>query len=119
MPDEVVTGEAPEQEQQGQQQEQVIEQPKVDPYEDKARATGWRPLEEFEGDPETWVDAKEFLGRAPLFDKIKHQTKKQKELEKAHSDAPPCGYTPPTRFRKGYGEKGQAVVQRHLREMRG
>jgi hypothetical protein len=36
----------------------------------KAARHGWKPLEEYEGDPDTWVDAKEFLGRAPLFERI-------------------------------------------------
>lgn len=37
----------------------------------KARTLGWKPLEEFKGDPGEWVDAKEFVGRQSLFDKIK------------------------------------------------
>ena len=41
----------------------------------------------------------------------------QEELEKAHSDVPPCGYTPPTRIRPKAEEKSMAVVKRHLREV--
>jgi hypothetical protein len=37
---------------------------------EKARAKGWTPLETWRGDPEDWVDAKEFLGREKLFSKI-------------------------------------------------
>jgi len=47
-----------------------------------AREKGWRPKEEFDGDPETWVSADEFVKRQPLFDKLKLQSKKVKELEK-------------------------------------
>lgn len=47
-----------------------------------AREKGWRPKEEYEGDPNAWVGAEEFVKRQPLFDKIKIQTKKLKELEK-------------------------------------
>jgi hypothetical protein len=47
-----------------------------------AREKGWRPKEEYEGDPEAWVAAEEFVKRQPLFDKIKVQSKKLKELEK-------------------------------------
>jgi hypothetical protein len=36
----------------------------------KARTKGWRPLEEWHGEPEDWVDSREFLGREPLFDRI-------------------------------------------------
>src|SRR5512138_1524244 len=51
-------------------------------YETVAREKGWRPKEEYEGDHEAWVDAEEFIKRQPLFDKIKSQSKKLKELEK-------------------------------------
>lgn len=57
--------------------------------EDRARQKGWRPKEEFKGDVTDWVDAREFLGRAPLFDKIKdlkgelhkQQTRFEKDME--------------------------------------
>ena len=51
-------------------------------YETVAREKGWRPKEEFDGDDDSWVDAQEFVKRQPLFDKIKSQSKKMKELEK-------------------------------------
>lgn len=44
--------------------------------EEKARTKGWKPLEEFKGDPADWVPAKEFVGREKLFDKI-HDLKNQ------------------------------------------
>lgn len=47
-----------------------------------AREKGWRSKEEFEGDEESWVGAEEFIKRQPLFDKIKTQSKKLKELER-------------------------------------
>src|SRR3990172_4739307 len=53
-----------------------------DSAEASARAQGWKPKEEFTGDPALWVDAKEFVGRAPLFDKIKTQSKDLKEIRK-------------------------------------
>jgi len=53
-----------------------------DPSETAARTQGWKPKEEFTGDPALWVDAKEFIGRAPLFDKIKTQGKDLKEIRK-------------------------------------
>lgn len=49
---------------------------KPDPLVEKARASGWRPKEEFEGDPDQWVDAGEFVRRKPLFDQL-HTLKKQ------------------------------------------
>jgi hypothetical protein len=56
------------------------DKPKIDdtpdPLVEKARASGWRPKEEFEGDPDQWVDAGEFVRRKPLFDQL-HTLKKQ------------------------------------------
>jgi len=57
-----------------------------DPLEAKAREMGWRPSTEFEGDSEEWVDAREFIKRAPLFERLKSQGKKLKEQEKALHD---------------------------------
>jgi hypothetical protein len=47
-----------------------------DPVAEKAMAAGWRPLEEYQGDPEAWVDAKEFIKRAPLYEK-NHKLKRE------------------------------------------
>lgn len=54
---------------------------------EKARSKGWRPLEEFKGDPADWVDYGEFLGRQKLFDKI-HDLKNQlsRQASKFESD---------------------------------
>lgn len=62
--------------------ETQAEEVKVDPAEETARSQGWKPKEEYAGDPALWVDAKEFLGRAPLFEKIKGQTKAVKDLQR-------------------------------------
>jgi hypothetical protein len=48
-------------------------------FETTAKEKGWRPKEEYDGDG--WVGAEEFVKRQPLFDKIKIQSKKLKELE--------------------------------------
>lgn len=53
-----------------------------DPIVGKATAAGWRPLEEFQGDPEEWVDAKEFIKRAPLYEKNRNLKRKVSDLEK-------------------------------------
>jgi len=68
-------------------EESQIETPEtVDPFFETAKEKGWKPLEEFDGDPNEWVDAKEFVKRAPLFDRLKTQGKKLKEQEKALHD---------------------------------
>ena len=48
----------------------TIQQEQVQAVENKARTKGWRPLDEWHGPAEDWVDAKEFVGREKLFDRI-------------------------------------------------
>lgn len=55
----------------------------ADPYEDKAREQGWKPKEEYEGEPEKWKPAKEFVERGELFSKIDSMGKELKETRKA------------------------------------
>ena len=57
-------------------------QGEVNPVEEKARAGGWKPLDEWEGEETDWIDAKEFVGRQPLFDKIKDLKGDVKGLQK-------------------------------------
>lgn len=52
------------------------------PAEVEARASGWVPKDEFHGDEFKWVDADEFVRRAPLFKKIDIQTRELKEVKK-------------------------------------
>ena len=46
------------------QQEQAQHTP--DPIETRALEMGWRPKEEFDGNEEDFIDAKEFVRRKPL-----------------------------------------------------
>ena len=57
--------------------------PEVDPYEEKAREEGWKPKEEYEGDPTKWRPAKEFVERGELFGKIDTLGKELKDTKKA------------------------------------
>lgn len=59
------------------------EAPQYTDIEIKALDLGWRPKEEFEGDEEAFIDAKEFVRRQPLFDKISQQSREIKEVRKA------------------------------------
>ena len=54
-----------------------------DPYEAKALELGWRPKEEWDGPEEDFIDAKEFVRRKPLFERIESQSKAFKELKQA------------------------------------
>lgn len=54
----------------------------INPYEEQAKAKGWRPKDDFDGDTSQWVDAEEFVKREPLFDKIRNQSKELKDMRK-------------------------------------
>lgn len=63
--------------------EQSTEPKQYSEIELRAMDMGWRPQEEFEGNPDDFVDAKEFVRRQPLFDKIESQSKELKNVKKA------------------------------------
>jgi len=69
----IIDGEQPENE----QVERVVE---PNPIEEEARALGWRPKEEFDRDPENWVDADRFM------EMPKTQLRVSRDLNKAISD---------------------------------
>jgi regulator of replication initiation timing len=49
----------------------------------KALDMGWRPLSDFNGAEEDFIDAKEFVNRKPLFDRIETQSKQIKNVTRA------------------------------------
>lgn len=55
----------------------------ADSYESQARDQGWKPKEEYQGDPEKWKPAKEFVERGELFGKIDSMGRELKETRKA------------------------------------
>lgn len=59
-----------------------VVQNEPDAAEIEARASGWVPKDEFHGEAHKWVDAGEFVRRAPLFQKIDLQTRELKELKR-------------------------------------
>jgi hypothetical protein len=54
-------------------------------YEKNARMDGWAPKDEYKGDPKLWVDAKEWIARAPLLHKISSQSKEMKNMTKTNA----------------------------------
>jgi hypothetical protein len=54
-------------------------------FTEEASSMGWKPQEEWVGNPDDWVDAKEYVQRGELFDKIKSVTTHSKRLEKQMS----------------------------------
>jgi len=51
-------------------------------YELEASKDGWRPLEEWEGNPDDWKDAKSFVRDGELFKKIEEVKRENKNLRK-------------------------------------
>lgn len=66
-----------------QNQNNLNQIPQEDSYESQAREQGWKPKEEYEGDPSKWRPAKEFVERGELFGKIDSMGKELKETRKA------------------------------------
>lgn len=63
--------------------ETVVETPPQESsVEIKAREMGWRPLEEWDGDPDDWRNAREFVDRKPLYEKIDHLSRSLKDTNR-------------------------------------
>lgn len=67
----------------GEETEQEPAAPVLEPYEEEARSQGWKPKDEYEGDPDKWRPAKEFYERGELFGKIDSMGRELKETRKA------------------------------------
>lgn len=52
--------------------------------EDVAREQGWRPKEEYDGDPTKWVSAETFVAKGELIDRIEALGKELKQAKKAN-----------------------------------
>lgn len=60
-----------------------IEGEALTPTQQEALSQGWVPKDDYDGDPEKWVDAGEFIRRGELFRKIESQSKELKDVRKA------------------------------------
>lgn len=74
------------------EQNTEIKTPEYSKIELEAMEMGWRPREEFNGDDDDFIDAKEFVRRKPLFDKIEKTGSELKQMRKAF-DALKTHYT--------------------------
>lgn len=79
----------------------------LSPIEEKAISMGWRPKEQFEGDEEEFIDAKEFVRRQPLFDRIESQNKQLKNVTKALES-----------FKLHYTKVEEAAVQKAINQLK-
>lgn len=93
--------------QEGQTDEVVAEPKQPSGVEQKALDMGWRPREEFDGDEEDFIDAKEFIQRQPLFDKITAQSKELKNLKRSLED-----------FKGHYTKVQETAYQKALKELK-
>jgi hypothetical protein len=64
------------------QEQQVEQKPALTAIEQQAQAQGWVPKDEWDGDPEQWRPAKEFVDRGELFKKIDEQNRTIKEFKR-------------------------------------
>lgn len=69
----------------GKEQDQS-QKPELTAIELKAIEGGWVPQDEWDGDPDQWRPAREFLDRGELFKKIEDQNRTIKEFKKALQD---------------------------------
>lgn len=58
----------------------------VPAYEQEARAEGWRPKDEWDGNPDDWVDAKEFNFRGKLMKRIQQQSSQLNTVMKENKE---------------------------------
>lgn len=59
----------------------VVEEQAVPEIEQRALSMGWRPKDDWSGAEDDFIDAKEFVRRKPLFDRIDQTTKRLKSVE--------------------------------------
>jgi hypothetical protein len=84
-----------------------VKEPEYTKIELEALEMGWKPKSEFDGEEDDFIDAKEFVRRQPLFDKIESNSKELKAVRKALEQ-----------FKKHYGSVEQAAYQRALNELK-
>lgn len=65
------------------QEQEQLDLPEPSPIEKRAMEMGWRPKDQFNGEEDDFIDAKEFVRRQPLFEKIETQSKQIKSVTKA------------------------------------
>lgn len=75
--------------------------------EQRAVSMGWRPKDDFHGNEDDFIDAKEFVRRQPLFDKIESQSKQIKAVTKALES-----------FKDHYTRVEEAAVQKAIDQMK-
>ena len=90
------------------QTNEQVEQPKeYSAKEQEALSMGWRPKEEWTGEEDDFIDAKEFVRRQSLFDKISSQSQEIKQLGRALAE-----------FKQHYTNVEKTAVERAMKELK-
>lgn len=90
------------------------EAPQLSSMEEKASARGWRPQEEWEGDPDEWVDARTFVQKGELMDTIHAERKRAKKLEQELDGVK----SSVTDIQSHYEKLAKAEVEKTLKELK-
>lgn len=83
-------------------------QPEISQSEQKARSRGWRPKDEYEGNPEDWLDHKTYLVKGELLDDISQKNRVIKALERKLGNV--------TDYVKGMDERNRKAAIEKLKE---
>lgn len=83
------------------------EQREYSPKEQEALSMGWRPKEEWDGDEDDFIDAREFVRRQSLFDKISSQNQEIKQIRTALLE-----------FKQHYTNVEKVAVERAMKELK-
>lgn len=83
IPDVNINGEPQVSEKVEQRAEVTQAQPQYTEAEQRAMSKGWRPKDQFEGDPDEWRPAREWLERGELFERMRHISKEANEAKQA------------------------------------
>jgi hypothetical protein len=62
--------------------EEVTETPKNKPHEEQAMKFGWRPRDEWEGEPDDFIGAKQFLEKGELIGSVRANAKQLEEVRR-------------------------------------
>lgn len=87
--------------------ENKVEEKQFSEIEQKAIDMGWRPRQEFEGSDDDFIDAKEFVRRKPLFDKIEHTSRELKNVKKTLDS-----------FKQHYSRVEEVAVQKAILQLK-
>lgn len=88
-------------------EKQVEQKPALTEIEQRASAQGWVPQDEWDGDPDQWRPAKEFIDRGELFKKIDDQNRTIKEFQKTLNE-----------FAKHHSKVKEVEYQRALADLK-